>query len=201
MSKENIYSQQWLDELKQGSDPAFRLLYDECFAQLTFFADRILNDEEKAKEIAIDSFLKIKKSNKGFNSLQDIRSYLYVTVRNHCYDVLRMRNRRGVQVDLELNPDLPISKDEIALNILIRTEIIAKIHAEIEKLPENRKKVIQLYYLEGFKIEEIASTLGVSPEVIRSRKSKGLAQLRHILSDQELTLLLSFALCKLVNAA
>jgi RNA polymerase sigma factor for flagellar operon FliA len=46
-------------------------------------------------------------------------------------------------------------------------------------LTEREKKVISLYYLEGYKDEEIATFYGITQQVINRLRRKGIAKLKN----------------------
>lgn len=49
----------------------------------------------------------------------------------------------------------------------------------IMKIPEKYKTVLDLYYIEGYKCNEIADILGISPENVRKRLQHGRKYLKH----------------------
>lgn len=51
----------------------------------------------------------------------------------------------------------------------------------LDKLPEMRKKVLTLFYLEGYNYKEIAAQLGISPKTVDNHIYQGITQLRKIL--------------------
>jgi len=59
-------------------------------------------------------------------------------------------------------------------NILIKIEL----GKGYERLTKREKKVINLYYLEGYKDEEIAKYWGVSRQIITRLRGKGIAKLK-----------------------
>lgn len=183
----------WVEEFKKGKERAFKKAYEEFFYPLNYFAGKLINNLPEGEEIASDSLRKLMRLHENFNTYEDIRAFLYVTTRNHCYDVLRSRARHPQPKENVENESI-IDNEELALNLLIKTEVMEEIYQEIERLPEKRREVFKLYYLEGLKIEEIASLLGTNADVIRSTKSKALAQLRTLLGDRKFLLLITYLL-------
>jgi len=59
-------------------------------------------------------------------------------------------------------------------NILIKIEL----GKGYERLTKREKKVINLYYLEGYKDEEIAKYWGVSRQIITRLRGKGITKLK-----------------------
>lgn len=178
----------WVEDFRQGDERAFSKVYEAFFYRLGFFASKLLNNVQEAEEVASESLRKLMLLHGNFNTFADVRSFLYVTTRNHCYDILRRRKWEPASLEDESIVD----NNELVLNHIIRTEILDEIYQEIENLPEKRREVFKLFYLEGLKIEEIAQRFGTNTDVIRSTKSKAVAQLRTILGDRKFLILITY---------
>lgn len=190
--RDQLPDNDWVEEFKKGDERAFRKAYEEFFYPLSYFAGKLLNNQPEGEEIASDSLRKLMQLHPNFNTLADIRAFLYVTARNNCYDVLRSRARAPREASLE--DESIIDKEELVLNLIIKTEVMEELYREIEGLPEKRRTVFKLYYLEGLKIGEIASRLGTNADVIRSTKSKAVAQLKMMLGDRKFLALITYIL-------
>ena len=59
-------------------------------------------------------------------------------------------------------------------------DILGKIDLEegYERLTKREKKIITLYYLEGYKDEEIAIFYGISRQIITRLRGKGITKLK-----------------------
>jgi RNA polymerase sigma-70 factor (ECF subfamily) len=68
---------------------------------------------------------------------------------------------------------------------LERAEERERTLAAIRELPEASQAIVTLRYLEGRSAQEIAATLGLTPEAVRTRLSRALAQLREKLQEDE----------------
>lgn len=191
--RDQSLSNDWVEDFKQGDKRAFSKVYEEFFYQLSYFAGKLINNQPEAEEVASESLRKLMLLHQNFNTLADIRAFLYVTTRNHCYDILRSR-KWPHQQPASLEDESIIDKEELVLNLIIKTEILEEIYQEIENLPEKRREVFKLYYLEGLKIEEIASRMGTNADVIRSTKSKAVAQLRTVLGDKKFLFVITYIL-------
>ena len=62
-------------------------------------------------------------------------------------------------------------------------DILEKIDLEegYERLTKREKKIISLYYLEGYKDEEIAKIYGVCKQNINRQRKRGIAKLKIII--------------------
>jgi RNA polymerase sigma-70 factor (ECF subfamily) len=71
---------------------------------------------------------------------------------------------------------------------MIRAELMQDIYAEIEKLPEKRRQVFKLAYVEGLKNDEIAAQMNISVHTVKEHKGKALQFLRLRFSDKNIIL-------------
>src|SRR5579872_3577873 len=85
-----------IKDFREGGEKAFRDAYEHLGKVLLHFAQNLIDSEQDAEDIVGSAFSKLynNKSRAGFASLVHIRRWLFVTVRNECFDVLRYRARR-----------------------------------------------------------------------------------------------------------
>lgn len=114
---------------------------------------------------------------KAFTKLDTLRSdefaktWLIRIVINECYMILR-RQSRVISIEewpIEDRPD--DSKD------------YSELYEALEKLPENQRLCVTLFYLEGYSIREIASILEVTESTVKNRLARGRQRMRIELDD------------------
>jgi len=168
-----------------GESKAFDYFFRQYYAALCFFANSILYDEEAAKDLVQDCYVKLWDSHTIKERADTVKSFLYAAVRNKCLDFLRKKKVMD-KAELQLiknNTDSDFEYfDEVAF-----AEMIREIVGHIEELPSNMQKVFKLYYIEGKKYKQIAKELHSSPEAVRKQKTRALTIIR-----QKLLLLLTF---------
>lgn len=64
------------------------------------------------------------------------------------------------------------------------SELAAALATALAAIPEERRRAILLYDVDGYSYAEIAELTGVSEGTIKSRISRGREELRHLLADQ-----------------
>ena len=74
----------------------------------------------------------------------------------------------------------------------IETEVFVEIMQAIDRLPEHRREIFKLSYIDGLKISEVAERLGIAEETVRSQRVKARKQLQSSLKDMSLFYLLVF---------
>ena len=114
-----------------------------------------------------------------FNSVTNLKSYLYSTIKNSCIKQLKhqvVRNRYTSNI-------LATSRDEERFWVKVLEEETYRIlYQSIEKLPPQTRAVYQLS-MNGLKNQEIADKLGVSIETVKTHKQIGKKYLQLYMKD------------------
>jgi RNA polymerase sigma-70 factor, ECF subfamily len=142
---------------------------------LGFFLRRRLRDSEAARELTNDVLMAMLRAVRE-NRLQDIEklpAFVHGTARNLLNNHLRARFARPVEEPLEEGER---ASDDPSVG-LERRERIARVEAAIAQLGRTERQIVQMTIEDGLKPGEIARDLGLSPQVVRARKSRALRKL------------------------
>ena len=75
-----------------GKEKTFDYFFRQYFAALCFFAQSIIHNEEDAKDIVQDCFIKLWDDDSALEEKADtVKSFLYTMVRNRCIDYVRKK--------------------------------------------------------------------------------------------------------------
>ncbi|SMC87622.1 RNA polymerase sigma-70 factor [Pedobacter africanus] len=170
--------------LRQGKNHALTILFDRYFTSLCHFATRLVQDSEDAKDIVLVTFNKLWNSRENFHSEQNIKSFLYIAVKNACFDFLKVNGRRLAHHESFSTLD-EINEGDFELR-QVETELLRKIYEEAAKLPEKCRKVFELTYLEELNSSEIAQQLNISISNVTSQRARAIQLLKIALLDQDL---------------
>lgn len=175
------------ERISAGSESAFRELYYSYRDVLYKYALQLTRDAEVSKDIVSEVFLTIWKLKDNLKNINDIRAYAYVSCRNKSYDFLKygsgLTSRREVSTaDLqEVSTDQTLS-DQILRDIILK-EHVSAVRKAVDTLPDQRKKVLQLFLFDGLAIQEIAEQLQITASHVRSTKAQALSQLKGMLES------------------
>ncbi len=149
-----------IDSFKKGGPDALQSFLKQFYSPLCLFAERLLMDSAAAEDIVGESFIKLWNKRTDFETLQNIKAFMYRTVRNACLNYLKQAKRDSLSK--KQLAYLTSEKEEFVLNEMIRAEVLKEVMHEINKLPEQCGKVLKMGYLEGLKNQEIADLLNIS---------------------------------------
>jgi RNA polymerase sigma-70 factor (ECF subfamily) len=176
-----------INEFQKGDPHAFTYFFQLHYRPLCYFASQLVGNQQDAEDIVKDTYVKLWQKHPDFATPQNIKAFLYITTRNACLNFLR-----HVQVKESSRKELLYLEEEkgqeLIVNQMIRAELMQEIYTEIEKLPEKRRMVFKLAYLEGLKNDEIADQMHISIHTVKEHKGKALQFLRLRFSDKNIIL-------------
>jgi len=164
-------------ELKKANAQALQALHELYYASLCHFAEGLLGDEPAAQDIVTEVFVVLWKKHEDFETLQNIKAFLYISTRNSCINHLKKQHRDS-EMRIALGKYLSEEYEEFALNEMIRSEVIQKIYEAIEALPFQCRQIFKMCYVEGMKNSEIAEKFNISINTVKNHKVKALSLLR-----------------------
>jgi len=161
--------------VKMGEDKAFDFFFHQYYTTLCYFANSILHNEEEAKDIVQDCFVKLWNSQTINERSETVKSFLYTAVRNKCVDVLRKKKViQKAKLQLVKNNENDFEYfDEVAF-----AEMIRQLDGYLSELPPKVQEIIRLYYLDEKKYHEIANEINSTPEAVRKQKMRALKIIR-----------------------
>lgn len=159
-----------VEACRQGDREAFRALYEVYKNDVYSIAWNFTGNEETARDVTQDVFLKLFSAIAGFRGESSFRTWLFRLVANACRDAQR-KGRRLVAVDevvLERMED-PASPHADARE----REISLRVRLAVLSLAPRVRLAILLRYVEDLSYSEIAAVLRCSPGTVASRLNRG----------------------------
>ena len=161
----------------EGDVQAFDQLFLEMYPALCLVATRLAVEEEPARDLASDIFLRLWENRASLTHVRDIRAYLYVAARNHSLNYLKKVKGTEIhhhQVAAEL-PQEPAT-DEV-LQSIYHAETLRILKKAIDGLPDACRNVVMLS-VEGYSSNEIAARLGISASAVSNQKARAVRLLK-----------------------
>lgn len=159
------------------------------YASLCFFADKLIQDRTVAEDIVEDTYIKLWNKQPDFSLHKNIKAALYISVKNACLDHIKQRKYQRSQTQA-FTYLLEQEQEDFILNEITRAEVVREVYAAMEKLPEECRKVMELYYRFGLDHKTIAVKLGVTVSTVKNQKGRGIKILRERLGNSILDVIL-----------
>jgi len=137
-----------------------------------------LKDAGLAEDAVNDIFVQISKKLKTHN-VEYFKSWLYTVTRNHCIEILRKENRHR---DKKNASELMYTEAVFHPDDVEDAETIKALSDCISELPPNQQKCIQLFYYEKVSYQNIAESLDLNWNKVRSFIQNGRRNLKNCIS-------------------
>lgn len=175
----------YIDQILKGRTDAFEFIVNRHKDRVFNLALRICGNREDAEEIAQDSFLKAYRCLSGFKMKSSFSTWLYRIVYNTAISVIRI-NRKGT---LSLEDFPAIARDFHSEN---NTEEEADreyrnslLSFALQKITEEERGLISLYYYEELSNDEISSITGLPKSTIKVKLFRARQKMLEIIEKTE----------------
>jgi len=153
--------------ISNGNQKKFRQLMELTSDDLLWFAIGFLKNREISEEIVSDVYVSIWNNRSQLESIINLKSYLFICVRNGCLSHLRkVKNEKIISIDSV--SEFNFVRVEGPENDYIEKETIEQIYAAIETLPCKCKLAFTLAKINGLKYREIAEVLGITEKNVNN---------------------------------
>lgn len=176
-----------LEVVHRWDETSLQLLYKHFYKALVAFSSQIVGRREVSEDLVQETFVNVWKLRNEFKSLGVLRSYLYNSVRNRSISYMRqVQTDRNHQEKFKADSQL-FHVDELDEE---REEIFRQLLIAIDSLSPKLRQHF-LLSIKGKNFMEIAEEMNIHIETVRKQRMRGLKQLRDILSQNEILLLLT----------
>ena len=129
------------------------------------FAYRLLGNEDEAKDVVQEVFIKIWNGRDKMGEVQNWEAWSMRITKNLSLDRIRSRQRKSTETieggfDISLNTLTPHESIELGENMQRINQLIAA-------LPEKQRQVIHLRDIEGYSYNEICEILGLEMSQVK----------------------------------
>lgn len=163
--KENRIDEQELSDVeiwnlfRSGSDSAFHYIYQKYFDKLYNYGCQFTQDQSLVEDTLQDLFIELKLRCGHLSQTDKILPYLYSAFRRK---IIRFRAKLSRFKEIDSEDSFPViaGADEFIINDEEEKENHLRLQKALNKLPENYREIIYLFYYENLSYEEIRAIQG-----------------------------------------
>lgn len=130
----------------------------------------LLQNEQDAQDVLQETLIKYMQKGQVFSSAEHEKAWLLRVANNLCKDMLRFR-KRNTYVNLDEISEICAKAEE------------SRLLTQVLLLAEKYRKVIYLFYYEGYTAGEIGGILKISESAVKKRLERGRNYLREMLKE------------------
>lgn len=170
-----------IKKAQNGDREAFGKLYKTYFKKIYRYCSFNTKDDELAKDICQETFVKAWKKIKDFKMQENwsIQAFLFTIARNLIID----HSRKRKEFNIEKFEDNIESKEDLFASV-DKKENVQKIKIALSNLEEIEKQIIILRYFEEMDTKEVAKIVGSKDGAIRVRIHRILEKLKIIMENE-----------------
>jgi RNA polymerase sigma-70 factor (ECF subfamily) len=143
--------------------------------KLLRFARQILQDEEEAKDVIQDVFLKLWQKRSELVKIENIEAFALRMTRNRCLDLIRARRTVSMEV---VKKNTRMEEESSDTDHLVNEEMAGLARRIIAQLPDLQRTVIHLRDIEQLEYGEIAQATDMTVNTIRVNLSRARKKVR-----------------------
>jgi RNA polymerase sigma factor (sigma-70 family) len=174
-----------IEQVLAGKSSAFSYIVDRHKDKAYNLAFRICGNREEAEEIAQDSFFKAYRSLKGFKMKSSFATWLYRIVYNTAISYVRIKKKGILSLEdfpADATDFIGSNPSEEEAEIQYRNSLI---NFALQKINEEERGLICLYYYEEMSTEEISDVTGISKSNIKVKLFRARQKMMEILEKAE----------------
>lgn len=171
-------SEDHFQQFVAGDEKSFEMIFCQYYKTLVSYVMRHDLELMEAEDVVIETFHHIWQIRKELKSPAALHSLLFMATHNRALNIRRnIQNRQRLEME-NIVPD----KEEGILDFLMEEEMSRLLDVAISKLPRQCGQVI-LGVLDGKSLQEIADTMKLSINSVKTYKLRAIELLRKLLSD------------------
>jgi RNA polymerase sigma-70 factor, ECF subfamily len=185
-----------LQQMKNGDQEAFSLLYQRYFAQLSRFAFRRLQNETVTEELVMDVFFELWQQRATLYVETNLSGWLHGTLRNKALHELRARAIREKHLDVFASRQQPTA-DTASEKELDARLLEQRMQQAINRLSPQCRQAFTLSRYEHLSYTEIAYRMHISVKTVEKHIGKAIGLLKKEFKDYPMDIVLLVGLIEL----
>ena len=182
MEQTNNSTETLLASFQAGNMAAFSELYDSHINILFNYGLKLTIDKELLKDCIHDIFVKLYVKKDELGVIENLKSYLFISLKNKLCDELRKRMYMSDTAVEEINAVSPtdvegdyMEEEKTRSNLLLVNNLM-------DQLSPRQREALTLYYIEEKKYEDICEIMDMNYQSVRNLMYRGLTKLRSLAS-------------------
>ncbi len=143
------------EQIPKGEKTALFDLYNELYFHLYRFGISLYSDSNTVKDCISQLFLKLWEKRQTLPQVNNVKAYLFTSLRNTLYDFLSDEQKANPHVFNSTQEEL--SYEEIIIRLEEDAEMQLKLKKALKKLTPTQLKLIRLKFYENCNYDEIAT--------------------------------------------
>ena len=182
MEQTNHSTDTLLASFQAGNMAAFSQLYNLHINVLFNYGLKLTIDKELLKDCIHDIFVKLYTKKDELGTIDNLRSYLFISLKNKLCDELRRRMYMSDTAVEEVSISTPTDVEDDYREEEQRKNEFSLVRRLLDQLSPRQREALTLYYIEEKKYEDICEIMNMNYQSVRNLMHRGLTKLRSLAS-------------------
>ena len=182
MEQTNNSTDTLLASFQAGNMAAFSQLYDLHINILFNYGLKLTIDKELLKDCIHDIFVKLYTKKDELGTIDNLKSYLFISLKNKLCDELRKRMYMSDTAIEDVNAVAPTDVEDDYMEEEQRKNEFSLVKRLLYQLSPRQREALTLYYIEEKKYEDICEIMNMNYQSVRNLMHRGLTKLRSLAS-------------------
>lgn len=182
MEQTNNSTDTLLASFQAGNMAAFSQLYDLHINILFNYGLKLTIDKELLKDCIHDIFVKLYTKKDELGTIDNLKSYLFISLKNKLCDELRKRMYMSDTAIEDVNAVAPTDVEDDYMEEEQRKNEFSLVKRLLDQLSPRQREALTLYYIEEKKYEDICEIMNMNYQSVRNLMHRGLTKLRSLAS-------------------
>lgn len=153
----------------------FSQIYDEHVDKIYRFVFFKVNNESLAQDITSETFTRLWKEISEDKEIKNPHGFLFKVARNLTFDYYRTKDRNPINMD---NLDTILDKNQDIEKEAVHNDDMRVVLAAMDKLNDDHRVALSMYYIEQEPVSEVAKALGKSNGATRVAIHRAMRELK-----------------------
>ncbi len=160
------------------SKQLFTSVFRYYFSSLFNYGVRLTQNEDLVKDSIQEVFLRIWKNNINLLSINNLKTYLFRSLRNQLINILELRNNKIEKTEIEEEFVIEFSPEDYFINNQTEDNIRKRVTQALNQLTKKQREAIYLRYFEELEYEEIARIMNINIQSVKNNIQRSLVPLK-----------------------
>lgn len=171
------------EKIHEGDKAVFDKMFDHYYLPLCSFISSYVKNQQVIEDIVIDCFVKVWEERRSIQIKSSLQNYLVTIVKNSAISYLRQNQLQFSDLK-QVSHSIPDEETDP----LKDAGILNKLYEAINKLPEQRRRILKMAAFEGKSYTQIADELQISVNTVKTQMSRSYRFLKEKLNVTQRTL-------------
>ena len=163
-----------VNECLKGNSRAQKALFDKFAPKMLSVCLRYMKNPEKAEDALQDGFIKVFTNLLNFNNSGVLEGWIRRIIVNTCLDELKKNKKLLLNVSVE-EVEYRLESHDFVQEQMMADDLMKL----IQNMPEGYRVVFNMFAIEGYAHQEIATQLGISESTSKSQYLRARAYLKN----------------------